>query len=87
MNYFAFFCALLSRYHSPYHAKAIDARPGNNEQYLDLTPTATTIRAVEPYVHGIATNLLPARLKQIGFHQSRGKSLLNRPGCCRGSIL
>lgn len=66
--------ALLAQYHSRYHAKVIDSWPGNNEYYVNFTAAATTILTVEPYVHGIANDLLPARLKQPGLHNSRGGS-------------
>lgn len=68
--------ALLTQYHSRYPAKAIDPRPGNNGHYLDFTPTATAIPTVEPDIHGIANDLLPARTRQTGLHNSRSGSLL-----------
>ena len=67
--------ALLAPYHSRYHAKALAPRPGNNEHYLAFTPTATTIPEVEPYVHGIANDLLPASPKRIGLYNSWGGSV------------
>jgi hypothetical protein len=36
MNCLAFLLALLAQYHSRYHAKVIDPRPGNSRDYLNL---------------------------------------------------
>jgi hypothetical protein len=41
-----------------------------------IYPTAAAIPALEPYVHGIADDLLPARVKLTGRHKNRGGSLV-----------
>lgn len=72
--------ALLAPRHSRYHAKAFDPWPGNNGHYLDFTPTASTISEVEPYVHGIGNDLLPASPKQVSLYNSQGGSFFPQRG-------
>lgn len=66
--------AHLAQYHSRYHAKLIDPRTGNKGDHLDFAPTANTLSAVEPDLHGIGNDLLLARLTLTSPHESRDGS-------------